>query len=245
MQDTGDQHIIKWMDILRHTRHPGIGIYEWCNSFSPLIRSFLRISQMDDLNAVEQHRVNKCITAQITDFEQAILAQVNKKWKPTTLTDGAFDLDELKKDISSADSKFSVRKRKYKPTALILECLVSRASQQGIPALSFATVKPVSGKAKRGADDNGKRSLKRFQGGRQRQQYTMEQDLWNDDDECMQDGADWDEDHAHEEEATADWDFYAFQQSSSSLPPCTSKHRSHAHNGEVLQIERKRSVTQR
>ncbi len=28
VQDTGDQHIIKWMDILQHTRHPGIGIYE-------------------------------------------------------------------------------------------------------------------------------------------------------------------------------------------------------------------------
>ena len=48
VQDSGDQYIIKWMDILRHTRHPGIGIYEWCNSFSPLIRSYLRISQTDD-----------------------------------------------------------------------------------------------------------------------------------------------------------------------------------------------------
>jgi hypothetical protein len=28
VQDSGDQYIIKWMDILRHTRHPGIGIYE-------------------------------------------------------------------------------------------------------------------------------------------------------------------------------------------------------------------------
>jgi hypothetical protein len=98
-------------------------MYEWCNSFSPLIRSYLRISQVDDLNNVEQHRVNKCITAQITDFEQAILAQANDKWKPIILADGAFDLDELKKDISSADAKFSARK--YKPSALILEYLVS------------------------------------------------------------------------------------------------------------------------
>ncbi len=50
-----------------------------CNSFSPLIRSFLRIFQMGDLNTVEQHRVNKCITAQVTDLEQAILAQANDK----------------------------------------------------------------------------------------------------------------------------------------------------------------------
>jgi hypothetical protein len=31
VQDSGDQYIIKWMNILRHTRHPGISIYEWCN----------------------------------------------------------------------------------------------------------------------------------------------------------------------------------------------------------------------
>ncbi len=47
----------------------------------------------------------------------------------------------------------------------------------------------------------------------------MEQELWNEDDERMQDDADWDEDHAYEyeEEAAEDWDFYAFQQSSSSF----------------------------
>jgi hypothetical protein len=147
VQDSGDQYIIKWMDILRHTRQPGISIYEWCNSFSPLIRSYVRISQTDDLSAQEQHRINQCITSQITDFERSILAQANDKWKPINLADGAFDLDELKKDISSADAKFSIRK--YKPSALILEYLVSRASKQGcIPAPSFATAKPNSGKAK-------------------------------------------------------------------------------------------------
>jgi hypothetical protein len=111
------------------------------------------------------------------------------------ISSGAWHYDELKKDISSADSKFSVRK--YKLTALILEYLTSRAFKQDIPAPSFATVKPASGKSKRSADDGSKRPLKRFQGGRQRQQYTMEQDLWNEDDECMQDDADWDKDHAH------------------------------------------------
>jgi hypothetical protein len=95
------------MDILRHSRAPGISIYEWCNSFSPLIRTFLRISQAQDLSNVELQRVNKCITAQITDFEQAVLAQANDKLKPITLADGAFfDLNELKRDISAADSSF-------------------------------------------------------------------------------------------------------------------------------------------
>ena len=88
--------------------------------FQPSHKTFLRISQAQDLsNMVEQQRVNKCITAQINDFEQAVLAHANDKWKPITLADGAFDLDELKRDISAASSKFAVRK--YNPTTFILE----------------------------------------------------------------------------------------------------------------------------
>jgi hypothetical protein len=129
------------------SRAPGISIYEWCNSFAPLIRTYLRIAQETDLSAVELQRVKKCITAQITDFELAILAQANDKWKPITLADGAFDLDELKRDISAADSKFSVRK--YKHTALILEYLVSRAAKQGVSVPAFDTNKSPSVKKRR------------------------------------------------------------------------------------------------
>jgi hypothetical protein len=50
---------------------------------------------------------------QITDFEQAILAQVSDKWKPITLSDGAFELDELKWDISTSDVKFAVKPHKH------------------------------------------------------------------------------------------------------------------------------------
>jgi hypothetical protein len=53
VKESSDQLIIKWMDILRHSRAPGISIYEWCNSFAPLIRTFLRIAQVPDLSAVE------------------------------------------------------------------------------------------------------------------------------------------------------------------------------------------------
>ncbi len=79
------------------TRGPqeSASIYEWCNSFRPLIRTFLRISQTQDLSNVELQRVNKLHhKTQITDFEQDILAQANDKWKPITLADGAFALDE-------------------------------------------------------------------------------------------------------------------------------------------------------
>ncbi len=127
------------MDIFRHTRVPGTSLYEWCNSF---IRALLRISQDDDLGAVEQHRVNKCITAQVTDFEQAVLVQADDKWRPITLADGVFDLDELKRDISAADAKFAGRK--YKPTAFILEYLTARASKQNVPVPSFVTEKSPS-----------------------------------------------------------------------------------------------------
>ncbi len=151
---------------------------------------------------MEQHRVNQCITEQSTDFEQSILAQANDKWKPITLAEIAFDLDEVKKDISSADAKFSVRK--YKPTALILEYLISRASKQGIPAPTFAAAKPNSGRTKRVSAEDSKRPQKRFQGSRQRQQYNMEHDLWGDDPEIMDEEADWGDTQELEEEATED-----------------------------------------
>ena len=135
VKENSDQFIIKWMLILRHTRDPGVSLYEWCNSFGPLVRTYLRTSDVDYLGDTELHRVNKCITSQVTDFEQAILAQVSDKWKPITLADGAFDLDELKRDISASDAKFAVRK--YKPTALILEYLTSRATRQQVPLRSL------------------------------------------------------------------------------------------------------------
>jgi hypothetical protein len=123
------------MLIPRHTRKPGVNIYEWCSSFGPLVRAYLRAADVDYLGVKELQRVNKCIMSHITDFEQAILAQVSEKWKPITLADGAFDLDELKRDISSSDVKFAVRK--YKPSALILEYLTYF---EGIKAASVTSL---------------------------------------------------------------------------------------------------------
>ncbi len=76
VKENSDQFIIKRMLILKHTRDPGVNLYEWCNSFGPIIRTYLRTSNVDYLGDTELHRINKCITSQITDFEQAILAQV-------------------------------------------------------------------------------------------------------------------------------------------------------------------------
>jgi hypothetical protein len=88
------------MLILRHTRDSGVNLYEWCNSFGPLIRTYLRVADVEYLGVKELQRVNKCITSQITDFEQTTLAQISDKWKPITLAEGIFDLDELKRDIT-------------------------------------------------------------------------------------------------------------------------------------------------
>jgi hypothetical protein len=114
---------------------------------------------------------------------------------------------------------------------------LSRAAKQGVAAPPFATAKPNSGKTKRGSAEDSKRPQKRFQGGRQRQQYNMEHDLWNDDPENMEEEADWGNTLEHEGEAAEDWDFYAFQQSSSSFSPCTTqyckdKNISHTHSTE-------------
>ena len=68
---------------------------------------------MDYLGVKELQKFNKCITSHVTDFKQAILAQVSDKWKPITLADGAFELDELKRDISTSDLKFAVKPHKH------------------------------------------------------------------------------------------------------------------------------------
>jgi hypothetical protein len=218
VKESSDQIVIKWMDILLHTRAPGISLYEWCNSFSPLIRSFLRISQDDDLGTVEQHRVNKCITAQITDFEQSMLVQTNDKWRPITLADGVFDLDELKKDISAADTKFA--RRKYKPTALILEYLMARASKQNVPVPSFVTEKSPSATKKHVSEGTTKRPMKRFNAKRQRSVFHTEHESWEDEGDHLQLEEDWDEDQT-EGDNSACWD----------LLPCfpTEKHLSSLH----------------
>ncbi len=49
VKENSDQFIIRWMMILRHTRDPGVSLYEWCNSFGPLIRTYLRTSDVDYL----------------------------------------------------------------------------------------------------------------------------------------------------------------------------------------------------
>ncbi len=220
VKESSDQIVIKWMDIiLRHTRVPGTSLYDWCNSFSPLIRSFLRISQDEDLGTVEQHRVNKCITAQITDFEQSVLVQANDKWRPITLAEGIFDLNELKKDISAADAKFAGRK--YKPTALILEYLIARASKQNVPTPSFVTEKSPSATKKRVSDGTVKRPMKRFNAKRQRPVYHTEHESWEDEEDHLQFEEDWEEDQA-EGDDSACWDsLLAFQKST--FPHCTTQ----------------------
>jgi hypothetical protein len=232
VKENSDQFIIKWMSILRHTRDPGVSLYEWCNSFGPLIRTYLRTSDVDYLGDTELHRVNKCITAQITDFEQAILAQVSDKWKPITLADGEFDLDELKRDISNSDAKFAVRK--YKPTALILEYLTSRATRQQVPLPAFMTLKSASVKKKRTSDAQVDSHSKRFWKGRQRPLFLLDQDeedggdqeeLPEDDGEDVQDfdGA-----------AESDWDSLAFEPRKSfapcTTPYCKDKNIAHTHS---------------
>jgi hypothetical protein len=89
-----------------------------------------------------QYPARVTITAQITDFEQAVLVLANDKWRPLTLADGVFDLDELKRDVSAADVKFAGRK--YKPIALILEYLTSRAGKQNVLVPSFVNEKSSS-----------------------------------------------------------------------------------------------------
>jgi hypothetical protein len=110
------------------------------------------------------------------------------------LADGVFDLEELKKDISAADAKFAGRK--YKPTALILEYLIARASKQNVPVPSFVSEKSPSATKKRVSEGNIKRPMKRFSAKKQRPVYHTEHESWEDDEDHQQLEEDWEEDQA-------------------------------------------------
>ncbi len=87
----------------------------------------------------------------------------------------------LKRDISTSDAKFAVRK--YKPTALILELeyLTSRATRQQVPLPSFMASKSEMIKKKRVSDAQVDNHKKRFRKGRQLPLFLLDQDAEEDD----------------------------------------------------------------
>jgi hypothetical protein len=60
---------------------------------------------------------------------------ISDKWKPITSADDAFELDELKRDISISDVKFAGRK--HKPSALMVECITYVKSRVAASFSSF------------------------------------------------------------------------------------------------------------
>ncbi len=115
------------------------------------------------------------------DFEQAILAQVSDKWKPITLADGAFDLDELKRDISTSDT-----------------------------LSSFMTLKSATVKKKRVSDAQVDSHTKRFRKVRQRPLFLLEQDAEEDDEQDDLHDDDGEDVQDPEGAGESDWDFLAF-----------------------------------
>ena len=169
------------------------------------------------LGGKKSKRLNQCAAAQFTDFEQSILVQTNGRWKASTLTLGDFNMDELKKDISSADAKFT---RPYKPTTQIAEYLTARALRQGVAPPSFLTgIDKVLGKRK--PERKGKGGDKRRgKGGDRRSVYSME----------VEDHDEWGDFHTEQE--SEDWtvedecEAFAFQVGGSrpSFSPCTTQY---------------------
>ncbi len=145
------------------------------------------------------------------------------------MADGAFDLDELKRDISAADAKFAVRK--YKPTALILEYLTSRAARQQVPLPSFMTLKSATVKKKRESGAQVDNHIKRFRKGRQRPLFLLDQDAEEDDEQNDLQDDDGEDPQDPDGAGESDWDSLAFEQRKS-FSPCTTafcKERNIAH----------------
>jgi hypothetical protein len=78
VKESDDLQAISWMHILKHTRVVKQSIYEWCNSFTPLTRAYLRARDATVLDATKTKRLNQCAAAQFTDFEQSVLVQTNE-----------------------------------------------------------------------------------------------------------------------------------------------------------------------
>jgi hypothetical protein len=71
-----------------------------------VVRACLRAGDAVALDYVKTKRLNQCTAAQFTDFEKkSVLVRLNEQWKACALGLGDFDMDELKKDILSADAK--------------------------------------------------------------------------------------------------------------------------------------------
>ena len=139
-------------------------------------------------------------------------------------------MDELKKDTSSADAKFT---RPYKPTTQIAEYLTARALRQGVAPPSFLVgIDKMLGKRK--PEHKGKGGDKRRgKGGDRRSIYSMEVESYDEwgDFYTEQESEDW----TVENECEA----FAFQAGGSrpSFPPCTTqycidKNISHTHSVE-------------
>jgi hypothetical protein len=146
-----------------------------------------------------------------------------------TLADGAFDLDELKRDISASDAKFAVRK--YTPTALILEYLTSRATRQQVPLPSFMTLKSATVKKKRASGAQVDNHTKRSRKGRQRPLFLLDQDAEEDDDQDDLQDDDGEDFQDSDGAGKSDWDSLAFEQRKSFSPYTTAfcKERNTAH----------------
>jgi hypothetical protein len=166
------------------------------------------------------------------DFEQGHPSADSDKWKPITLADGAFDLDELKRNISASDAKLAVRK--YKPTALILEYLTSRATRQQLPLPSFMLSKSAAVKKKNLTDLLVDNHTKRFRKGRQRPLYLLDQDAEENDEHDDQQDYDGEEDQDPDVAGESDLDSLAFEQRKSfphcTTPFCKEKNIAHTHS---------------
>jgi hypothetical protein len=125
------------------------------------------------------------------------------------LADGAFDLDELKRDISTSDARFAVRK--YKPTALILEYLTSRATRQQVPFSSFMLLKSAVVKKKLSSEVQIDDHAKRFRKGRQRPFFLLDQDAEGQDEQNDQQDDDVEEAQDTDVAGESDWDSLAFE----------------------------------
>jgi hypothetical protein len=104
--DEVTQHVIEH-DMLLHTRPSGMNIYLWALSFAPNIRRHRTVSKTD-MSAKQEHMfVKNIFSAQITSNELETLGSIDKDGKFDAISDGKFDMIELKSLITKNLTRFN------------------------------------------------------------------------------------------------------------------------------------------
>jgi hypothetical protein len=104
--DDVTQHVVEH-DMLLHTRPPGQNIYMWALSFAPNVRRHRTASEMPMSEKQTHMFVKKIFASQITSNELETIDAIDKADQFNELSDGKFDMIDLKSLLTKNLTRFN------------------------------------------------------------------------------------------------------------------------------------------